>query len=196
MNETLTYPYLKIFYDKAKDRMQPAIYEWVRSQARASAGGLAYPENAPLRDEDPVQEGVDAALYKRVYNACVQWAGRDLAANVAGKVAAVESVRATDELAYRQEPVTEDTVTEVDIEGLEDEVAARFLLSWARPERIHEIYGGNLEKGPDYVPKGKRRAWASLWDAIYREGGGSGNSEAEAKAFRISNAKYVTKNTN
>ncbi len=189
----LTYPYLLEYHRRAKVHLQPATAEWVQSQARAVSGGKAYPANAPLGDDEAVQEGVDAVLYKRVYNACVHWAGKELAENVAKRVAAMEPVHTTDEAAYRQEPVTEDTVTETDIEGLEDNMAARFLLNWVRPERLHEIYGGNLEKVPDYVPKEKRRAWASLWDAIYRESGGSGNSEAEVRAFRIANAKYVQK---
>jgi hypothetical protein len=83
MTDVLTYPFLLEWYAESKKQMQPATTDWVRSKARGKAGGKAYPANNPLPD-DAVAEGVsDAALYKRVYNACVQWAGKALAEHVA-----------------------------------------------------------------------------------------------------------------
>jgi hypothetical protein len=93
----------------------------------------------------------------------------------------------TDEVPYRENPVREETVTEVDIEGLEDNVAGIFLLNWARPEHLYEVYGNDMAKVPDYVPAGSRKKWASMWDALYREYGD------ESRAFAITNAKYVEK---
>jgi hypothetical protein len=128
MSDTLTYQYLATFYEKAKARMQPAILAWVQSQASSKVGGIARLANEPLGDE-AVVDASDPVLYKKVYNACVKWAGQDLAKKIAATaVGEVKESHITDEAPYRDAPVQEETVTEVDIDGLDDNVAGRFLL--------------------------------------------------------------------
>lgn len=166
-----------------KVHMQPATMEWVMAKSKAVAGGKAYPANQPLGD-DEVTEGVsDAALYRRVYNAVVPWAGKTLAERVAKEAI---PQRDAETVPYREEPV-EETMTNDDLEGVAEDVGAIFLWNWVKPARLQEIYGENMEKVPDYVPQGKRRAWAAMFDALKRKG------TAEERIFALVNAKYAKK---
>jgi hypothetical protein len=162
----LTYPYLVEFYNRAQEHLSPATLEWVRARARSAAGGRAYPANSPLQEDTVVESVTDANLYKQVYNACVQWAGKELADRVARSVMPPE------------------VIVEEDLQGLSDEDGALFLWTMMHP-RLIEVYGTDGKQPPDYVPENKRGAWIALWNAIYKKTGD------ESKAFAVANSKFV-----
>ena len=193
---TLTYPFLNAWYDKSKATMQSSTVEWLMAKCKGMAGGKSYPANQLLSDTDEVTEGIsDVALYKRVYNAVVPWAGKELAERVAKEAMPPKvTERDAQEVPYREGvELVEETMTNEDTEGLTEDVGAIFLWNWVKPSHLQELFGENMEKVPDYVPAGKRRAWAAMWDAIVKKNGGAGNPEAEKMAFAVTNAKYAKK---
>ncbi len=167
----LTYPFLTRFYELAGKQVTEPTFNWMVKQARAAAGGAAYPNNATLPD-DHVEEGVgDPQVYAKAYNACVRLLGKHLADSVARQI--VGEAEVSDDL----------SVTEVDLAGLTIEQEALFRWGLVHTQ---EIYGKGKEP-PEYVPKAKRKAWISMFNAILK------STSDESKSFAITNAHFVEK---